>query len=147
MASAKNFFTAEQQKQIVDAITAAELNTSGEVRVHIERKCKEDVLAAAVEVFHKLGMNKTKERNGVLFYLAVEDRKFAVIGDEGIDKKVPPDFWNSIKETMKQSFVIQQFAQGLCEGIRMAGVQLKQYFPHQSNDTNELPNDMSFGKH
>jgi uncharacterized membrane protein len=146
MSNAKNFFNEEQQKQIVAAIGRAELNTSGEIRVHIENKCKEDVVQTAIGIFKTLNMHKTNERNGVLFYLAVVDQKFAVIGDEGIDKKVPPGFWDNVKEVMKQAFVKQQFAEGLCEGINMAGLQLKQYFPYQSNDTDELSNDMSFGK-
>lgn len=144
--SAKKFFTAEQQKSIQDAIAKAELNTSGEIRVHIDDKCKGDVLDCAANMFHQLKMNKTELRNGVLFYLAVSDRKFAILGDKGINEKVPANFWDNIKEVMFENFKQQKFTEGLCKGIEMAGEKLKTNFPLQSNDTNELTNDVSFGK-
>jgi len=144
--SAKNFFSSEQQKSIQKSIANAELNTSGEIRVHIDDKCKGDVLDAAADRFHSLKMDKTELRNGVLFYLAVSDHKFAILGDKGINEKVPSDFWDTIKETMLAHFKKQEFTEGLCKGIEMAGEKLKVNFPLQSNDTNELSNDMSFGK-
>ena len=144
--SAKKFFTTEQQKSIQDAIAKAELNTSGEIRVHIDDKCKGDVLDCAANMFHQLKMNKTELRNGVLFYLAVTDKKFAILGDKGINEKVPADFWDNIKEVMFENFKQQKFTEGLCKGIEMAGEKLKANFPLQSNDTNELTNDVSFGK-
>ena len=144
--SAKKFFTTEQQKSIQDAIANAELNTSGEIRVHIDDNCKGDVLDCAANMFHQLKMNKTELRNGVLFYLAVTDKKFAILGDKGINEKVPADFWDTIKEVMFENFKQQKFTEGLCKGIEMAGEKLKTNFPLQSNDTNELTNDVSFGK-
>jgi len=144
MSSAKKFFSEDQQKFLSAAIKKAELDTSGEVCVHIEDKCKEDVLKRSAKVFSKLGVGRTKLHNGVLFYLAVEDRKFAVIGDKGINAVVPPDFWNEIKEHLLKRFKDQKFTEGLCEGIEMAGHQLKQYFPHQKDDVNELPDEVSF---
>jgi uncharacterized membrane protein len=144
--SAKKFFTAEQQKSIQDAIANAELNTSGEIRVHIDDDCKEDVLDKAAKVFHKLKMNKTELRNGVLFYLAVNDRKFAILGDKGINDKVAADFWDTVKVLMFDHFKQKQFTEGLCNGIELAGEKLKMHFPLQSNDTNELDNEVSFGK-
>lgn len=144
--SAKKFFTSEQQKAIQKSIADAELNTSGEIRVHIDDKCTEDVLDKAANTFHRLKMNKTAQRNGVLFYLAVNDQKFAILGDEGINKKVPADFWDNIKETMLTHFKQKQFTEGLSKGIEMAGEKLKIHFPLQSDDKNELSNDMSFGK-
>ena len=102
--SAKNFFNKEQQLSIQLAIKAAELNTSGEIRVHIDDKCKGDVLDSAANNFHQLKMNKTVLRNGVLFYLSVDDHKFAVLGDKGIDKVVPADFWESTKTLLKTHF-------------------------------------------
>ena len=144
--SAKKFFTSEQQKAIVQAIADAELNTSGEVRVHIDDHCKEDVLAKAAKTFHKLKMNKTKLRNGVLFYLAVNDKKFAILGDKGIHEKVEDNFWDNIKEEMLLHFKKNQFTDGLSKGIKMAGEKLKNHFPLQSDDINELDNDLSFGK-
>jgi len=142
----KNFFTPEQQKSIKQTIVNAELNTSGEVRVHIDDKCKEDVLDKAANIFHQLKMDKTELRNGVLFYLAVSDHKFAILGDKGINEKVPADFWDLIKDVMLDYFKNRQFTEGLCKGIEMAGEKLKVYFPLQSNDTNELNNEVSFGK-
>jgi uncharacterized membrane protein len=140
------FFNEAQKKQIVDAVENAELNTSGEVRVHIDSICKSDVLDRAAYIFAKLDMNKTKLRNGVLFYLAVEDRKFAILGDAGINSVVPPDFWDSIKVKMLDHFKKNEFAEGLAEGIRMAGQQLKVKFPCQSDDVNELSDEISYGK-
>ncbi len=144
--SSRNFFTSEQQKSIQQSIVNAELNTSGEIRVHIDDKCKGDVLDAAANMFHKMKMDKTELRNGVLFYLAVSDHKFAILGDKGINEKVPTDFWDHIKELMLAHFKKQEFTEGLCKGIEMAGEKLKTNFPLQSNDTNELTNDLSFGK-
>lgn len=144
--SAKKFFTPEQQKAIQQSIANAELNTSGEIRVHIDDKCNEDVLDKAANTFHRLKMNKTQLGNGVLFYLAVSDQKFAILGDKGINEKVPSDFWMNIKETMLSHFKQQQFTEGLSKGIEMAGEKLKTHFPLQSDDKNELSNDMSFGK-
>lgn len=138
--------TEEQQKQVVEAIKAAEKNTSGEVRVHIESNCANDeVLDRAKEVFVSLGLHRTERRNGVLFYVATEDRKFAVIGDEGIDNVVPEDFWNSTRDVMRTHFRNSAFAEGLCAGITLAGHQLKYFFPYQDDDTNELPDEISFG--
>ncbi len=144
--SVKKIFTEAQKQAIQKAIADAELNTSGEVRVHIDDKCKEDVLDKAANMFHYLKMDATDLRNGVLFYLAVEDHKFAILGDKGINEKVPSDFWDHIKETMLGYFKQQQFTEGLCKGIEMAGEKLKLNFPLQTNDTNELSNEVSFGK-
>lgn len=144
--SAKKFFTEDQKNTIQKAIAAAELNTSGEIRVHIDNNCKEDVLDVAANVFHDLKMDATDLHNGVLFYLAVNDHKFAILGDKGINEKVPADFWDHIKNTMTEHFKNHEFAEGLTKGISMAGEKLKEYFPLQHDDTNELSNDMSFGK-
>lgn len=143
---AQKFFTKDQQKVITDSIAKAELNTSGEIRVHIDDDCKEDVLDKAANMFHQLKMNKTELRNGVLFYLAVNDRKFAILGDKAINEKVPENFWDNIKDTLLEHFKQQQFTEGLSKGIEMAGEKLKTHFPLQLNDTNELKNDISFGK-
>ena len=141
----RNFFNKEQQAQIVNAIKAAELNTSGEVRVHLDQHCEENVLDRAAFVFAKLKMHRTKLRNGVLFYLATESRKFAIIGDAGINQKVPDDFWDSIKEHVLAKFKECNFVDGLSEGIIKAGEKLKVHFPYQSDDINELSDDISFG--
>ncbi|WP_159523236.1 TPM domain-containing protein [Sunxiuqinia indica] len=144
--SAQSFFTEEEKKQITDAIKKAELNTSGEVRLHVEGKCPEDVLDRAAYWFGKLEMHKTELRNGVLFYLAVKDKKFAILGDAGLNAKVPDDFWEKIKAHMLSKFKEGLFSAGLAEGILMAGEQLKSHFPHQTDDVNELSDEISFGK-
>jgi len=143
MTTAKNFFTPEEEQQIVDAITVAEKNTSGEIRVHMENHSEKPPLERAQEVFHLLGMDNTAARNGVLFYLATEDRTFAIIGDEGIDKAVENDFWDCTKDVVIGHFKENRFAQGLAEGILRAGDRLKEYFPYAEDDTNELPNEIS----
>jgi uncharacterized membrane protein len=143
---ASSFFTKEQQEQILSAIKTAEEETSGEIRVHIETSFKGDVLDRAAWVFKKLGMYKTALRNGVLFYFAVKDRKFAIIGDAGIHAKVPEGFWDKIKELMLKDFIEGKFTEGLSEGILLAGEQLKTHFPHQKDDVNELPDEISFDK-
>ena len=146
MPSAKNFFSAEQIKQIESAIKLAEENSSGEICVHLDTKCKADAVEYATGLFHKLKMHKTELRNGVLFYLAVHDKKFAVIGDEGIHKNVPEGFWDMVCDKMLHKFKEQKFSEGLCEGIEMTGKELKKYFPHLANDKNELSDEITFGK-
>ena len=143
---AEELFTKSQKASIAEAIKKAELNTSGEIMVHIEKRCKEDVMDRAAGVFEMLEMHKTELRNGVLFYLATGDHKFAILGDAGINAKVPEDFWNKIKEHMQTRFREHKFTEGLCEGIAMAGEQLKSHFPYQKGDVNELSNEISFGK-
>ena len=142
--SARTFFTKEEQQKIVAAIKEAELNTSGEIRVHIENHCKEEALERAAEVFYDLKMDRTAARNGILFYLAVKDRKFAIIGDEGINKEVEHDFWNDIKDEMIYNFKENKFAEGLIAGILKCGDKLKKYFPYQNDDVNELSDEISF---
>jgi uncharacterized membrane protein len=144
--SVQDFFREEEKKQITTAIGKAELNTSGEIRLHVERKCPEDVLDRAAYWFGQLAMHKTEMRNGVLFYLAVDDHKFAILGDAGINAKVPKDFWEVIKAHMFSKFKEGRFADGLSEGIMMAGEQLKAHFPYQKDDVNELSDEISFGK-
>ena len=141
---AKELFTEELQKQVVAAIETAELNTSGEVRVHLDDNCKGEVLDRAAYVFEKLEMHKTEERNGVLFYLAVQDKKFAILGDAGINQKVPDNFWEEIKSDVISNFKKGDFAGGLSSGIVKAGEQLKAHFPYQQDDVNELDNEISF---
>ena len=141
---AKELFTEELQKQVVAAIETAELNTSGEVRVHLDDNCKGEVLDRAAYVFEKLEMHKTEQRNGVLFYLAVQDKKFAILGDAGINQKVPDNFWEEIKSEVIANFKKGDFAKGLSSGIVKAGEQLKAHFPYQEDDVNELENEISF---
>ena len=143
---AEKLFTSEDKKAIVAAIQSAEVSTSGEIQVHIESRCKGDVIERAVEVFDKLKMYQTQDRNGVLFYLAVVDKKFAILGDSGINEVVPDHFWENIKEQMTIRFKAGEFTKGLIEGIKEAGTQLGEHFPFQGDsDINELPDDISFG--
>jgi uncharacterized membrane protein len=145
MSDPRKFFTPEEQAEIVAAIGKAELKTSGEIRLHMEAKCKENVLDHAAHIFKTLEMHKTQLRNGVLFYLAIDDRKFAILGDAGINAMVPANFWDEIKENMLAAFKMGNYKQGLIDGILKAGKQLKAFFPYQENDINELPDDISFG--
>ena len=141
---ASTFFTPEQQEAIVGAIREAEHATSGEIRVHIETSCKGDALDEAAWLFRKLGMHRTADRNGVLIYLAIRERKFAIIGDTGINAVVPLGFWDKIRDHMKQRFSENLFTEGLTEGILMAGEQLRENFPHAKDDINELTDTISF---
>ncbi len=143
---AKDAFTEEEKKRIVNAIKEAEKNTSGEIQVHLENHCKEDVMDHAAYIFKTLKMHKTELRNGVLFYMAIKDHKFAILGDAGINNKVPENFWDDIKEHMLAHFKNGDLTAGLSEGIKMAGEQLAAHFPYQKDDENELPDEISFGK-
>jgi len=142
---AKNFFSKEEKLEIKKAILNAELDTSGEIRVHIENNCKGEVLDRASYLFSKLNMDKTELKNGVLFYLAIVNKKFAIIGDAGINKEVPEDFWNGIEKSMTEKFKNGEFSNGLIVGIAKAGERLKKHFPHHIDDINELSDEISFG--
>ncbi|OIQ21116.1 MAG: hypothetical protein BM557_05020 [Flavobacterium sp. MedPE-SWcel] len=143
MSIANDFLTPEEEQEIVDTIAIAEKNTSGEIRVHIESHTEKPPLERAQEVFQLLEMHKTAARNGVLFYLGVSDKTFAIIGDEGIDKVVENDFWDSTKDAVISQFKEGQFKKGLVDGILKAGERLNTYFPYQDDDENELSNEIS----
>jgi uncharacterized membrane protein len=146
MPASHTFFSAEQQERILNAVKVAEQNTSGEIRVHIEEHCPDThVLDRASQIFSQLAMEKTMLRNGVLFYLAYKDHKFAIVGDIGINSVVPANFWDNIKVTMQIKFRSGNYTDGLCTGILMAGEQLRKHFPYQDDDINEIPDDISFG--
>lgn len=144
--SARNYFSKQQKEDISIAIKSAELDTSGEIRVHIENKCPGDAKDRAANIFGKLKMHETELRNGVLFYLAVKNRKFAILGDAGINQVVPENFWDEIRDIMLNHFREGKFTDGLIEGITMAGAQLKKHFPYQTGDVNELSDEISFGE-
>jgi uncharacterized membrane protein len=146
MSMSKTFFTETEQQQIVAAIVNAELNTSGEIRLHIEANCEGDAYERAKVVFEKLGMQHTQQKNGVLFYVAYSDRKLAILGDSGIHEKVSQEFWDEEKKLLLDHFKRDKYAEGLCLAIEQAGTKLKQHFPYLDNDTNELNNDISFGE-
>lgn len=141
----EKYFTEENKLQIINAIRVAETNTSGEIRVHIEKFCKDNVLDRAAYIFAKLEMHKTKLRNGILFYVAFEDHKFAILGDAGINEKVAESFWDETKELVLDKFKQGHFAEGISKGVIKAGEQLKAYFPYEEDDVNELSDEISFG--
>lgn len=144
--SSSNLISKADQTLIVKAIESAELNTSGEIRVHIESACKGDPVERAVYIFNKIKMFQTKERNGVLIYLAVNSRKYAIIGDTGINAKVPANFWDDVKLKMLSYFASGDIVPGLTLAICMAGDKLKEFFPYQNDDVNEQSNEISFGE-
>lgn len=137
-------FTDAEEEQIRQAIEAAEKNTSGEIRLSAEKHCKEDPLDRAANYFHKIGMDKTALRNGVLIYIATEDHKFAIIGDAGINQVVPDNFWDTTKDAMLNHFKTGDVVKGLITGIHMAGEKLQQFFPYTDGDKNELSDDISY---
>jgi uncharacterized membrane protein len=141
---AADFFSREEKDDIRQAILNAELDTSGEIRVHIEDNCSGDVMDRAAYLFNKLGMHKTEQHNGILFYVAVRNRRFAVIGDKGIHFHVKEEFWNELKMLLLNRFREGLFTQGLIEGINMAGDKLKTHFPYKSGDVNELSDEITF---
>ena len=145
MSKVEDFLTKEEEQEIVEAIRVAEKETSGEIRVHIEKTTSKVPFDRALEVFHELKMDQTELKNGVLIYLAVKDHKFVICGDQGINEVVPEGFWDSTKEVMATHFKSGNFKQGLIDGITKAGEQLQKYFPYENGDTNELSNEISKG--
>lgn len=141
-----DFFSDEQKQQIRAAVERLELKTTGEIRLHMEGNCKGDAYERALQVFHRLHMHKTKHRNAVLFYLAVNHKKFAIVGDEGIHKSVPENFWTTVKDHVIEQFKQGKFTEGICEGIDMTGEILQKHFPKNANDKNQLSDEISYGK-
>jgi uncharacterized membrane protein len=145
MSKVEDFLSKADELEIVEAIRIAEKNTSGEIRIHIEKKTSLNSLDRAKEVFYKLKMNHTKLENGVLIYVAVTSKSFAIFGGKGIDAVVPENFWNSTRDIIASHFKKGNFKQGLIDGIENAGEQLKKHFPWDEDDTNELSNEISIG--
>lgn len=145
MSKTEDFLTAEEEQQVIAAIRTAENKTSGEIRVHLEKTSKTDPYERALEVFRMLKMDNTKLQNGVLIYVAVEDKTFVIFGDEGINNVVEDDFWESTKNVMQGHFKRGHFKQGLVDGILKAGQQLEAHFPWEAGDKNEISNDISVG--
>lgn len=145
MSKLEDFLTQEEEQEIIAAIRKAESKTSGEIRIHLEPHSKIDAFDRALEVFQHLKMDNTKEQNGVLIYVAVEDKTFVIYGDQGINDVVSDDFWDQTKNIMQQHFRKGDFKEGLIEGILSAGRELSIYFPWQQHDKNELSNDISKG--
>ncbi len=142
---AKDFFTKDELNKIVGSIEQAELETSGEIRFHLESRCKGDVLKRAVQVFKNLHMHKTELHNGTLIYLATIDKKYAIVGDKGINEKVPDNFWEDVKDEMSEKFKNNEFETGISNAVLKIGEKLKEFFPYQSDDINELSDDVSIG--
>ena len=143
MSKVEDFLSKQDEQEVVQAIGLAELQTSGEIRVHLEKSTAVDPYERALEVFFELKMNQTLLQNGVLIYVAVADRKVAICGDKGIHEVVTEDFWDNTKNIIVTHFKIGNFKQGLIDGIFEAGQQLKKYFPLNTNDSNELSNEIS----
>jgi len=146
MSKLEDFLTKDEEAEIVVAIRLAEKNTSGEIRVHLEKETSIAPMERAVEVFHELKMDATQLRNGVIIYVAVKSKLFAIYGDKGINDKVADDFWNCTKDIMLDHFKNGKNKQALVDGIHNAGEQLKKYFPFESDDTDELSNEISKGE-
>ncbi|MEM6892863.1 MAG: TPM domain-containing protein [Bacteroidota bacterium] len=145
MSAVEAFLTSEEEQEIVRAILEAEKNTSGEIRVHIEASATIDHFSRAQQVFHFLKMDNTKDENGVLLYVAVNDRKFVIYGDQGIDRVVPRGFWDATKDVIANHFKIGDFKTGIIQGVLKAGKELEQHFPWEHGDTNELSDEISKG--
>ncbi|PWK17578.1 TPM domain-containing protein [Xanthomarina spongicola] len=145
MSKIEDFLSITEEQEIVHAIRIAEQNTSGEIRVHLEKSSKIDAFNRAKDVFHLLKMDNTKQQNGVLIYVAVEDKTFVIYGDKGINDIVGKDFWDSTRDTILAQFKKGNFKQGLIDGILKAGEALEKNFPWHHTDTNELRNDISKG--
>jgi len=140
----ERFLTPEQEKKIVKAIRKAEKQTSGEIRVHIGFEDTSDHIAKTVELFHALGMHNTEHRNGVLIHVGAKNHNFTILGDEGINEVVPPEFWEKVKKKVLRKFRKSQYVKGLKIGIEMTGNVLKEHFPFQDDDINELPDEISW---
>jgi len=138
------FFSPEEEKRIIQAIHEAETQTSGEIRVHLRRFCPGDPVVEARKIFVRLGMHKTKLRNGVLFFLAPDNHRFAIVGDEGIDAVVPPHFWENIRDLAHDHFVRGAFSEGVCRSVELIGRQLADHFPVRADTHDQLPNDISY---
>lgn len=136
----KDFLNALDQQRIVDAIGAAEKRTSGEIRVHVQPHARGDIFTIAERTFERLGMTKTALRNGVLLFIACEEQRFVILGDEGINAKVPPGFWDDIAAKLRARFKAGEYTEGIVEAIQAAGEELRHDFPRAHDDVDELTN-------
>lgn len=145
MSRVEDFLTTSEEEEIVAAIRQAERYTSGEIRVHIEGSLQDDIMKHTREIFHLLKMDNTRERNGVLIYIAVNAHRFCIYGDEGINKVVPANFWDSTRDRMQGYFRKNAMKEGIIEGVLSAGEQLQKYFPWSHDSGNELSDELSKG--
>lgn len=140
----KNFLARLDQARITEAIAEAELQTSGEIRVHIQPKVGgDDIRDVAEKTFERLGMTKTDLRNGALLFIACEQQRFVILGDSGIDAKVPGGFWDEIAAKLTIRFKAGELTDGIVEAVVSVGRQLGTYFPRTQADVNELSNEIS----
>ena len=139
----KEFLALLDQPRIVAAIGTAEKMTSGEIRVHIQPHARGDIREVAERTFERLGMTKTAQRNGVLLFIACEEQRFVILGDRGIDEKVPAGFWDEIAARLTIAFQQRAFTDGITHAIHSAGEELRHYFPRAHDDVNELTNDIN----
>jgi len=145
MSNIENFLTNTEEQEIIEAIRLAENTTSGEIRIHIEQQCYIDIYEHALDVFHILKMDNTKHQNGVLIYVAVDNKSFVICGDQGINNVVDTNFWNSTRDKITKQFKKRNFKQGIIDGVTEAGKVLSKYFPHSHNNLNEIDNSISKG--
>jgi uncharacterized membrane protein len=142
----KKFFSKAEEQQIIDAIKTAERSTSGEIRFYVESKCEGDAYERAVALFHHLELHKKNHRNGVLIYLATQERKFAIVGDEGIHTKVTDTFWETVRTNMIEIFKQGNLVKGICEGIKQIGEKLKESFPFDPNNKQGYTDKINHGR-
>lgn len=146
-AKKQSFFNAEEEKRMVEAIRFAEIQTSGEIRLFVESKCRfVNPVDRAIELFGELNMHKTKDRNGVLLYIAIKDRQMAIWGDEGIHERLGQEFWQKEVSEILSEFHQQHYVDGICKILGDIGIALKQNFPYEREDINELSDLIIFGK-
>lgn len=131
------------KKSVVEAIQAAEEITSGEIRVHLDKKGGKDPFIEAKRVFERLGMTKTKERNGVLIYLCFARKQLAILGDRGINEKVPEGYWDELYDNMITAFKNENYCLGICEAVQHVGEKLSAHFPVNGDNPNELSNEIT----
>ena len=144
----KEFFSAEDKAQIVEAIRLAEKETSGEIRIFVESKnAFMDPIDRAAEVFFKLKMQETEHRNAVLLYIAMKHHELALFADEGIYKKAGAEYWNNAVKNMISQFTRDNISNGIEQCVKQIGETLKEKFPYSpTDDRNELPDEIVFGK-
>lgn len=146
MSSTSDFLSTNDKEHIVALIAEAEKHTTGEIRIHLENWCWADAYNHAKDVFIRLGMDKTEERSGVLIYVAVKSHKAAIVGDSGINDKVPDGFWSTAMIAMLASFKENRPGDGLAFAVKEIGSVLAQHFPKKENNEDELSNEISFGQ-
>jgi uncharacterized membrane protein len=141
----RRFLSEVDLHAVAAAIGAVEKQTAAEVRVHLDAHCPGDAMAQAVAVFERLGMHRTAERHGVLIYVAIEDRKLAVLGDQGIHDRLGQTYWDRLVQDILAHFRDERPRDGLLHAVGEVGAALRQHFPRRSDDDNELPDQLSIG--